>query len=97
MVLPMVSMVVPMGMVLLAILSVEGEGVGKRPSVPCSVSVSPQGTSSETSCVEGGGVDELRSSPSSLHCQGQDSHESKEKSEYHLKSSRTAKWCSSPR
>jgi len=89
MVLPMVSMVVPMGMVLLAILSVEGEGVGKRPSVPCSVSVSPQGTSSETSCVEGGGVDELRSSPSSLHCQGQDSHESKEKSEYHLKSSRT--------
>ena len=49
MVLPMVSMVVPMGMVLLAILSVEGEGVGKRPLVPCSVSVSPQGTSSETS------------------------------------------------
>ena len=45
----MVAMMITMSMVLLAVLGVEGEGVGKRPLVPCSVSVSPQGTSSETS------------------------------------------------
>merc|ERR1711990_643907 len=49
MVFSMVAMMITMSAVLLAVLVVEGEGVGKGPLVPCSVAVSPQGTSSETS------------------------------------------------
>merc|ERR1712203_752066 len=49
MVFSMVAVMITMSVVLLAVLGVEGEGVGKGPLVPCSVSVSPQGTSSKTS------------------------------------------------
>merc|ERR1719268_613496 len=49
MVFSMVAVMITMSVVLLAVLGVEGEGVGKGPLVPCSVLVSPQGTSSETS------------------------------------------------
>ena len=109
MVLPMVSMVVPMGMVLLSILSVEGEGVGE--GTAWGSSRTPDWGSSRTN--RNGPYERERSislqsisciiwsqwttlSLSSLTCQ--DSHENKEKSECHLQRSKTKlfvriSWC----